>query len=53
MASESFIHALLLFLGLFFKNSRWVSLDVSSEMLTKEKVKPYCHFLFVHRRRIL
>ena len=26
MASKSFIHALLLFLGLFLKISRWVSL---------------------------
>ena len=28
MASESFIHALLLFLGLFLKISRWVPLSV-------------------------
>ena len=28
MASESFIHALLLFLGLFFKISRWVPLYI-------------------------
>ena len=45
MASESFIHALLLFLGLFLKNSRWVLLDVSSEALTKEKVKTLLPFL--------
>ena len=28
MASESFIHALLLFLGLFLKISRWVPLHI-------------------------
>ena len=29
MASESFIHALLLFLGLYLKFSRWVAPDLT------------------------
>ena len=45
MVSESFIHALLFFLGLFLKNSSWVPLDVSSETLAKEKVKTLLPFL--------
>ena len=35
MASESFIHALLLFLGLFLKISRWLP-------LTPSRTQAYC-----------
>ena len=42
MASETFIHALLLFLGLFLKISRWVPLMSISESLI---------FLLSHRSR--
>ena len=41
MASETFIHALLLFLGLFLKISRWVPLSISESLI----------FLLSHRSR--
>ena len=36
MASESFIHALLLFLGLFLKISRWVPLNSQMRVSSRE-----------------
>ena len=39
IVSENFIHALLLFLGLFLKISRWVPLGFASEVFTYEMSK--------------
>ena len=38
MTSESFVHALFLFLGLFLKISRWVSLNLASKQGTSGQI---------------
>ena len=47
IVSENFIHALLLFLGLFLKISRWVPLD----KLTGQKGPQLVFYLFLRQSK--
>ena len=52
MASESFIHALLLFLGLYLKFSRWVPLTLqigAAHFRSVTEIAPPQLFLYVNR----
>ena len=55
MASESFIHALLLFLGLYLKFSRWVPLTLeigAAQLRHVTEIAPKSPFLRVARSNI-